>query len=89
VDDPSIGAQVQESGLALVGATYDPHDRHVSLMFGDDARHEVHLSRSLDHVRTVAVSSDPRDVDRALYIESDAGATLLTFIDEGGSRNCH
>jgi nucleotide-binding universal stress UspA family protein len=82
VDDPSFGAQVQEFGLALVGATYDPHDHQVSLMFSDDARREVHLTRSLDHVRTVAVTSGPRDVDRALYIESERGGTLLTFLDE-------
>lgn len=81
VDDPSIGAQVQESGLALVGATYDPHHHHLSLMFGG-ARDGVHLTRSLEHVHAVAVTSDPRDVDRALYIESDGGSTLLTFLDE-------
>jgi len=28
------------------------------------------------------VSSDSRDVDHALYIESDGGGTLLTFLDE-------
>jgi hypothetical protein len=81
VDDPAIGAQVQESGLALVGATYDLRDRHLALMFGG-ARDGAHLSRSLDHVRTVAVTRGPYDVDRALCIESDTGSTLLTFLDE-------
>jgi hypothetical protein len=28
------------------------------------------------------VTSGPRDEDRALYIESDEGSTLLTFLDE-------
>jgi nucleotide-binding universal stress UspA family protein len=81
VDDPAIGAQVQESGLALVGATYDPHQQHLALMFGG-ARDGVHLTRSLQHVHAVAVTSGPRDEDRALYIESDGGSTLLTFLDE-------
>jgi nucleotide-binding universal stress UspA family protein len=81
VDDPAIGAQVQESGLALVGATYDPRDHHVALMF-DGARDGAHLTRNLAHVHSVAVTSDPRDVDRALYIESANGSTLLTFLDE-------
>ena len=81
VDDPSIGAQVQESGLALVGATYDPRDRQLALMFGG-ASDGVHLTRRLDHVQAVAVASDPRAVDHALRIESDGGSTLLTFVDE-------
>lgn len=82
VDNPLIGAQVQETGLALVGATYDAHDHHLALMFGDGAAAGAHLTRSLDHVRMVAVTSGPRDVDRALYIESDGGGALLTFLDE-------
>jgi nucleotide-binding universal stress UspA family protein len=82
IDDPTIGAQVQETGLALVGATYDSHDRRVALMFAGRARHDVHFTRTLGDVRGIAVSSDARDVDRALYIESNGGGTLLTFLDE-------
>jgi nucleotide-binding universal stress UspA family protein len=79
IDDPKLGAQVQERGLSLVGASYDPHDRHVALMFGDPER-RAHFTRNLAHIRTVAVTSGPRD-DRALWIESDDGATLVTFLD--------
>lgn len=79
VDDPRLGAQVQERGLSLIGASYDAHDRHVALMFGDAAR-RVHFTRNLAHIRNVAVTSGPRD-DRALWIESDDGATLVTFLD--------
>lgn len=79
IDDPVIGAQVQETGLALVGATYDSHDRQVALMF---AGREAHFTRTLGDVRVIAVSSDARDVDRALYVESDGGSTLLTFLAE-------
>lgn len=82
IDDPTIGAQVQETGLALVGAAYDSHDHRVALMFAARARHEVHFTRTLGDVRSLAVSSDSRDVDRALYIESGGGGTLLTFLDE-------
>lgn len=81
VDDPVIGAQIQESGLPLVGATFDLRDHHLSLMFGG-TRGGAHLTRNLGHVHAVAVTSDPEDVDRALYIESDEGSTLLTFLDE-------
>ena len=82
IDDPAIGAQVQETGLALVGAAYDSHDHRVALMFASRARRDVHFTRTLGDVRSLAVSSDSRDVDYALYIESDGGGTLLTFLDE-------
>ena len=47
IDDESLGAQVQETGYTLLGATYDHRDRHVSLMFGDPEHPESHLTRSL------------------------------------------
>ena len=81
IDQVSLGAQVQESGYALLGATYDRHDRHVSLMFGDPAHPDAHLTRSLARVRSVAVSRGASDEDGALCIESDDGSTLLTFLD--------
>jgi hypothetical protein len=81
IDDPALGAQVQETGLALVGAAYDAHDHRVALMFAGRARGDVHFTRTLGDVRAIAVSSDVRDVDRALYIESNGGGTLLTFLD--------
>ncbi len=82
IDDRNIGAQVQETGYALVGATYDPHDHHIALMFGGGAHGRAHLTRSLGNVRSVAVASGPRDEDRALCIESDGGCALLTFLDQ-------
>lgn len=81
IDDRAIGAQVQESGWSLVGATYDPHDHHIALMFGGTTRGRAHLTRSLGNVRSVAVASGPLDEDRALCIESDRGSALITFID--------
>jgi nucleotide-binding universal stress UspA family protein len=83
VDDPALGAQVQERGLALVGASYDPHERQVALMFGD-AERRVHFTRNLARIRSVAVTSGPRD-DRALWIESEDGATLVTFLESSSA----
>jgi nucleotide-binding universal stress UspA family protein len=80
IDDPKLGAQVQERGLTLVGASYDPHDRRVALMFGD-AKRRVHFTRNLARIRSVAVTSGPHD-DRALWIQSDDGATLVTFLEQ-------
>lgn len=82
IDDPTIGAQVQQRGLSLIGATYDARDHHVALMFAGPARRDMHFTRTLGHVNTIAVSSDAHDVDRALYVASDGGNTLLTFLDE-------
>ncbi|MEO7458429.1 MAG: universal stress protein [Gemmatimonadaceae bacterium] len=81
MDDPGIGAQVQESGYVLVGASYDRHDEHVALMFGGDGSGAPHLTRSLGGVRSVAVTSGTQDDDVALCIESDAGRALLTFTE--------
>ena len=61
IDDRNIGAQVQEFGYALVGATYDPHDHRIALMFGGGAPGRAHLTRSLGNVRSVAVASGSRD----------------------------
>jgi len=82
IDDPAIGAQVQETGLVLTGATYDAHDRRIALMFGQRAGSASHFTRTLGDVRSLAVSSDAREVDRALFIESKSGGTLLTFLAE-------
>ena len=87
IDDTSLGAQVQESGYTLLGATYDHRDRHVSLMFADPAHPEDHLTRTLACVRSVAVARGEGcegGEDGALCIESDQGSTLLTFLDPRG-----
>ncbi|HET9011757.1 MAG TPA: universal stress protein, partial [Gemmatimonadaceae bacterium] len=81
IDDVSLGSQVQESGYTLLGATYDHHDRHVSLMFADPVHPEAHLTRTLGKVRSVAVSQSDGGDDGALCIESEQGSTLLTFLD--------
>ncbi len=80
IDDHSIGAQIQTSGYALAGATYDRHDRRVALMFRQPARSGDHLTHSIGNVRSVAVASAADDGDTALSIESEHGSALLTFI---------
>jgi hypothetical protein len=57
---------VQESGLSLVGATYDARARKIALMFASPARREAHFTRTLGRVRSVAVAAGARDDDRAL-----------------------
>jgi hypothetical protein len=81
IDDLSVGAQVQERGYALVGATYDHRDRHVSLMFADPGHPTTHLTRTLAGVRSVSLTRGRGDDDGVLCIESDQGSALLTFLD--------
>jgi nucleotide-binding universal stress UspA family protein len=79
VDDPQLGAQSQETGYALLGATYDPHDRRIELMLGDATGGTRHITRSIAGVTAVAVLSDAWDQDVALRVEHGDGQTLLTF----------
>jgi hypothetical protein len=79
VDDPEIGAQAQEHDYPLLGATYDPHDGRVELMFGELGDLDRHLSRSIGNVGRIDVLSDEKGRDIALRIGHGAGQTLLTF----------
>jgi len=80
VDDPALGAQAQESGYALLGATYDPHDRRVELMLGDLRGGTRHLSRSIGDVHSITVATETGGTDLGLRIRHGVGQTLLTFL---------
>lgn len=81
VDDPALGAQGQEFGLAFLGAAYDRHDRRVEIMLGDPADRTRHLTRNIPHAASVAVRCDAEGRDQALRVEHGRGQTLLTFGD--------
>jgi len=80
IDDPSLGAQVQETGYALVGAAYDAHDDRVELMFGGMHTGEAHLTHSLGGVDSISVQCDATEQDAALLIHSGKSSALLTFL---------
>jgi len=79
VDDPSIGAQTQETGYALMGASYDRRDRGVELMLGLPGARSPHLTRSISSVDSVAVLVDPAGGDLGLCIRHGDAQTLLMF----------
>ena len=79
VDDPAIGAQTQEIGYALLGATYDPRDALVELMFGLPHAASPHLTRGIGKVDSIAVLSTSTGEDLGLRIAHGEGQTLLTF----------
>ena len=79
VDDPEIGAQAQENDYPLLGATFDPHDQRVELMFGQLGDVNRRLSRGIGGVNSIDVLRDDRGRDIALRIAHGVGQTLLTF----------
>ncbi len=81
VDDPDVGAQAEETGYVLRGATYDRHDARVALMFGAPGGRS-HLTRAIDGVTMVAVHAEPGGRDVALAVTRGAGQTLLTFLPD-------
>jgi nucleotide-binding universal stress UspA family protein len=81
VDDPDIGAQAQEHDYPLLGATYDPHDGCVELMFGELGNVGRHLTRSIGDVDEIDTLTNVRGQDIALRIAHGAGQTLLTFAE--------
>jgi nucleotide-binding universal stress UspA family protein len=81
VDDPDVGAQAEETGYVLRGATYDRHDARVALMFGAPGSRS-HLTRAVDDVTMIAVHADPTGRDVALAVTRGAGQTLLTFLPD-------
>jgi nucleotide-binding universal stress UspA family protein len=79
VDDPEAGAQTQESGLPFRGATFDPFDRRVDLMFGETEAGRPHLTRSIGGVVEVAVIRDEFGHDLTLHIGYGTGQALVSF----------
>ena len=79
VDDPDLGAQAQEHDYPLLGATYDPHDGRVELMFGELGNVGRHLARSIGDVDGIDTLRNEKGRDIALRISHGAGQTLLTF----------
>ncbi len=79
VDDPDLGAQAQEHDYPLLGATYDPHDGRVELMFGELGNVGRHLARSIGDVDSIDTLRNEKGRDIALRISHGAGQTLLTF----------
>jgi hypothetical protein len=76
IDDPEIGSQVLGRG-ALLGVTYDPHDRRVEIMVGDSQRVRSHQMHSIPNVESIAVTADERGGREALELRHGNGQTLV------------
>ena len=76
VDEPELGAQMLGRG-ALVGVTYDAHDRRVEIMVGDAHRARRHLMHSVPKVESIAITTDERGATEALELRHGHGHTLV------------
>ena len=81
VDDPDLGAQVQQSGFSLLGVTYDRHDKRVDVMLGDQQNHTRHLTRSIPGADDISIVAEPDGPERTLRVLSGRSQTLVTFLD--------
>ncbi|HEX6060178.1 MAG TPA: universal stress protein [Gemmatimonadaceae bacterium] len=79
VDDVAIGAQAQETGYVLRGASWDRRDRRIQLMFGEPGA-TTHLTRSIANVLSVTVLADDRTEGETLGIMYDGGQVVLRIV---------
>lgn len=79
VDDPAIGAQVQQRGYVLMGATWDHRAERIELMFGG-AANSPHFTRSIANATQIAILAADWRRDEVLRIVHEGGQTLLTFL---------
>ena len=82
VHDPSIGAQIEERGYSFMGASYDPYDGRVQLMFAMHDNLRRHFTRNIDGVSSIDVLQNEEARDVALRIGNRRGQTVLTFQSE-------
>lgn len=81
VDDPDLGAQVQQAGFSLLGVAYDHHDKRIDVMLGDPQNHTRHLTRSIPGADDVSIVAGPGGPERTLRILSGRSQTLVTFLE--------
>jgi hypothetical protein len=77
MDRDDFGAQLLGQGMPLVGATYDKHDRSVTLMFGASSLQGEHLSHHLAHCESVHLLTAGDGRDQVMRIVHAGGQTLL------------
>jgi len=76
IDDPDLGAQMLGRG-ALLGATYDSHDKRVEIMVGDAHRARRHLMHSISNVESIAMTLEERMRGEVLELRHGRGQTLV------------
>jgi nucleotide-binding universal stress UspA family protein len=78
VDQSDLGAQVESTSVPFVGASYDPHDNSVALMFGARADGD-HFTHTVDDVTGIDVLVDVHGADESLRVANPTGQTIVTL----------
>jgi len=76
-----FGSQKEESDYPFWGASYDPRDRRIQIMLGEQGSVDRHLTHSIEGASEVGFLSDASGRDHALRIVHDGGQTLLRFVE--------
>ena len=82
VIDRELGAQVVQEHVPFMGASFDPRDGRVHLMFGardDGTGGTSHVTHSIDSVTAIQTLRGPSHDDAYLRIGHGRGQTLLTL----------
>jgi universal stress protein E len=79
VIDPDIGAQVSEDDVPFMGASIDPSDGRVHLMFGARDGGREHITHRIEGVTAIQVFPDRGGGTAVLRIGHGRGQTLLTL----------
>lgn len=78
VIDPEMGAQIAEDNVAFMGASFDPRDGRVHLMFGSRNGDRKQLTHSIGGVTAIQILRG-RTSGSYLRIGHGRGQTLLTL----------
>jgi nucleotide-binding universal stress UspA family protein len=77
MDRHDFGAQSLGHGMPMVGATYDKHDRSISLMFGASRLLGEHLTHRLPGCESVHTIANAEGRDQVMRIVHQGGQTLM------------
>jgi nucleotide-binding universal stress UspA family protein len=77
MDRRDFGAQPLGHGMPLVGATYDKHDRSISLMFGASSLLGEQLTHRLPGCESVHTIATAEGRDQVMRIVHEGGQTLM------------
>ncbi len=79
VFDPEIGAQVVQRDVSFVGASFDPRDSRVHLMFSSGADVTQHHTHCIDGVTAIQILRNRAGAELHLRIGHGRRQTLLTL----------
>ena len=79
VHTPDDGDHLLGTSLTLVGATFDPHERVASLMFGASQLTGTHVTHRIAHVSEVQLSTNRDHHERVLRFVHGSGCTVVAL----------